>query len=292
MKRGSLLRVIMPENLPLEEPNPAVSFLSGPLHIWGTFINQWYLIENLVRKDLKARYSQSSIGYGWIFLEPLLLSAVYYVLFTMIANRPEENYSLHVIIGVIVWGHFGKTLQATIGCLTGGGNMIKQIYFPREIIAISSVLTQLWISIISLAAVIPVMLYLGVMPNSTIWMLPASLILATMLAMGVGLIFAPINAISNDITHLFRFIIRAGFFLSPVMWTYEMMHIRAPEHWVDLIMLNPMVVPLTFARHGLDGSPLNIELWYVIYSIGFCIVSIFFGLTLFKKWESRVVKYL
>jgi ABC-2 type transport system permease protein len=210
----------------------------------------------------------------------------------MIANRPEENYSLYVIIGVIVWGHFGKTLQATIGCLTSGGNMIKQIYFPREILAFSPVITQLWISTLSLTAVIPVMIWLKVMPSSTVWMVPFSLILATMLAMGIGLIFAPLNAISKDITHLFRFIIRAGFFLSPVMWTYEMMIVRAPGNWVDMIMLNPMVIPLTFARHGLDGAPLDIEVWYVTYSIGFAVVSLFFGLTLFKKWEARVVKYL
>jgi len=276
----------------MKEPNPSVSFLGGVVQIWSTFINRWYLIQNLVRKDLKSRYSQASIGYGWIFLEPLMLSAVYYVLFSMIANRPEENYSLYVIIGVIVWGHFGKTLQATIGCLTSGGNMIKQIYFPREILAFSPVITQLWISTLSLTAVIPVMIWLKVMPSSTVWMVPFSLILATMLAMGIGLIFAPLNAISKDITHLFRFIIRAGFFLSPVMWTYEMMIVRAPGNWVDMIMLNPMVIPLTFARHGLDGAPLDIEVWYVTYSIGFAVVSLFFGLTLFKKWEARVVKYL
>jgi ABC-type polysaccharide/polyol phosphate export permease len=282
----------MSDSWDMKEPNPSVSFLGGVVQIWSTFINRWYLIQNLVRKDLKSRYSQASIGYGWIFLEPLMLSAVYYVLFSMIANRPEENYSLYVIIGVIVWGHFGKTLQATIGCLTSGGNMIKQIYFPREILAFSPVITQLWISTLSLTAVIPVMIWLKVMPSSTVWMVPFSLILATMLAMGIGLIFAPLNAISKDITHLFRFIIRAGFFLSPVMWTYEMMIVRAPGNWVDMIMLNPMVIPLTFARHGLDGAPLDIEVWYVTYSIGFAVVSLFFGLTLFKKWEARVVKYL
>ena len=282
----------MSDSWDMKEPNPSVSFLGGVVQIWSTFINRWYLIQNLVRKDLKSRYSQASIGYGWIFLEPLMLSAVYYVLFSMIANRPEENYSLYVIIGVIVWGHFGKTLQATIGCLTSGGNMIKQIYFPREILAFSPVITQLWISTLSLTAVIPVMIWLKVMPSSTVWMVPFSLILATMLAMGIGLIFAPLNAISKDITHLFRFIIRAGFFLSPVMWTYEMMIVRAPGNWVDMIMLNPMVIPLTFARHGLDGAPLDIEVWYVTYSIGFAVVSLFFVLTLFKKWEARVVKYL
>tara|TARA_Y100000589_G_scaffold116598_1_gene110521 strand:+ start:1894 stop:2742 length:849 start_codon:yes stop_codon:yes gene_type:complete len=276
----------------LAEPNPSRSPFSGPKQFFSTLINRWYLIENLVRRDLKARYSQASIGYGWIFLEPLLLSAVYFVLFTMIANRPEENYALHVIVGVIIWGHFGKTLQATIGCLSGGAKMMKQVYFPREILAITPVLTQLWITIISLTAVVPVMLYLGIIPSYSIWMLGIALMLSTMLAMGIGLIFAPINAISKDVTHLFRFLVRSGFFLSPVMWTYEMMLDRASGFWVDLIMLNPMVIPLTLARYGLDGGALNFELWHLLYCVIFSFTVFFFGLTLFKRWEARVIKYL
>ena len=282
----------MNDNLQLEEPNPTVPFFKGPRLFIGTLFSDWYLIRNMVRRDLKGRYSRASIGFGWIFLEPLLLSAVYFVLFTMIADRPEPNYSLHVIVGVIVWGHFGRSLQAVISCLTEGGNLIKQVYFPREILAISPVLSQLWISIISLTAVIPVMWYLGVMPNSTVWMLPVALILTTILALGVGLIFAPINALSRDISHLFRFIIRAGFFVSPVMWTYEMMIERAPAHWVDLIMLNPMVVPLTYARHGLDGTPLQFEFSHLAYCIGFAVITLFFGMAIFKRLETKVVKHL
>ena len=282
----------MNDNLQLEELNPTVPFFKGPQLFIATIFSDWYLIRNMVRRDLKGRYSRASIGFGWIFLEPLLLSAVYYVLFTMIADRPEPNYSLHVIVGVIVWGHFGRSLQAVISCLTEGGNLIKQVYFPREILAISPVLSQLWISMISLTAVIPVMWYLGVTPNSTIWMLPVALFLTTALALGIGLIFAPINALSRDISHLFRFIIRAGFFVSPVMWTYEMMIERAPAHWVDLIMLNPMVVPLTYARHGLDGTPLQFEFSHLAYCIGFAVITLFFGMSIFKRMESKVVKHL
>jgi len=274
------------------EPNPPVPLLLGPSRFLGTVRKEWYLIRNLVRRDLKSRYSRASIGFGWIFLEPLLLSGVYYILFTMIADRPEPNYALHVIIGVIVWSHFGKSLQATVNCLTSGGNLIKQVYFPREILAVSPVITQLWISMISLTAVIPVMLYLEVMPTGTIWMLPVALILTTIMALGFGLIFAPLNAISQDISHLFRFIVRAGFFVSPVMWTYEMMLERAPANWVDLIMLNPMVVPLTYARHGLDGTELLLENYHLAYSVGFAIGSLILGMAIFKRWEASVVKYL
>jgi len=280
------------KDLELVEPNPAVPILAGPSRFIRTMFNESYLIRNLVRRDLRARYGRAYLGFGWIFLEPLLLSAVYYILFAMIADRPEPNYALHVIIGVIIWGHFGKSLQATIGCLTQGGSLIKQVYFPREILAISPVLTQLLISIISLTAVIPVMWYLGVMPGSSIWMLPVALVLATMLALGIGLIFAPLNAISQDVSHLFRFIVRAGFFISPVMWTYEMMLQRASGGWVDLIMLNPMVVPITYARHGLDGTALSLDLDHVLYSFGFAILSLLIGMAVFKRWEARVVKYL
>ena len=108
----------MNDTLQLEEPNPTVPFFKGPRIFISTLFSDWYLIRNMVRRDLKGRYSRASIGFGWIFLEPLLLSAVYYVLFTMIADRPEPNYSLHVIVGVIVWGHFGRSLQAVISCLT------------------------------------------------------------------------------------------------------------------------------------------------------------------------------
>ena len=280
------------KDLELVEPNPAVPLLAGPKRFIQTLISESYLIRNLVRRDLRARYGRAYLGFGWIFLEPLLLSAVYYILFAMIANRPEPNYALHVIIGVIVWSHFGKSLQATVNSLTLGGSLIKQVYFPREILAVSPVITQLWISIISLTAVVPVMWYLGVMPGSSIWMLPVALVLATLLALGIGLIFAPLNAISQDVSHLFRFIIRAGFFVSPVMWTYEMMLVRAPGKWVDIIMLNPMVVPITYARHGLDGSPLSIGQNHILYSFGFAVLSMLIGMAVFKRWEARVVKYL
>ena len=110
--------------------------------------------------------------------------------------------------------------------------------------------------------------------------------------MGVGLMMAPINAISQDISHLFKFIVRAGFFVSPVMWTYEMMLERASGGWVDLVMLNPMVIPITMVRHGLEGTSIEFEAFHLIYAISFAVLSLLVGSAIFKKCEARVVKYL
>ena len=254
----------------------------------STLYNDWYLIRNLVKKDLRARYKNAVLGYGWTFIEPFLLSAVYYALFTIIAGNPEPRYSMWVLLGVITWGHFSRSLQGTVTCLTRSGGLVKQVYFPREILAFSPVISQLYVALLSLTAVIPVMLYLDVVPSTNIWMLPLGLILTTIIALGVGLMVAPLNAISEDVSHLFKFITRAGFFVSPVMWTYEMMLGRASGYWLDIVMLNPMVVPLTLVRHGIDGSPLVMELNYILYSIGFSFISLFIGMAIFKRCEARL----
>ena len=288
-----IVAICVNEHNPLIEPNPSASIFSGPKRFFSTIYNDAYLIRNLANRDIKSRYSRALIGFGWTFLEPLLLSIVYYALFTIIAGRPEPLYALHVITGVIIWGHFGKSLQASVASLTKGKNLIKQVYFPREILAISPVFAQFWISCTSLLAVIPIMIYLDVKPTiQLLWMVPLGMLLSTILAIGVGMLVAPLNAISQDVQHLFRFIVRAGFFVSPVMWTYEMAAQRASGHWLDLIMLNPMVVPITLVRKGLDGSELIISINQIGYSLGFAFVTLFVGISIFKYFESKVVKYL
>ena len=282
----------MDADLELREQNPEISFFVGPIACLRTMFSDWYLIRNLVKKDLRAKYKRAALGYGWTFLEPFLLAAVYYALFTILAGNPEKLYSMWVLLGVIVWGHFSRSLQGTVACLSRGGGLLKQVYFPREILAVSPVLAQLIVAMLSFTALIPVMIYLNVTPSSSIWMVVAGLILTTMIAMGVGMLFSPLNAISEDVGHLFRFITRAGFFVSPVMWTYEMMLERASGQWFDIVMLNPMVVPLTLVRHGIDGTPLTLELPHILYSVGFAFISLYLGAAVFKRWEAGVVKYL
>ena len=285
-------RIVSGDSL-LVEPNPKVSFFKGPVQFIHTFFDKWYLIKNMVKKNLKAKYKRAYLGFAWTVIEPFLLSAVYYVLFTILAGRPDPKYSLYVIVGVIVWGHFGRSLQATVNSLTNGGNLIKNVYFPREIFAITPVLANLFISLISFFAIIPVMIYLDVTPNHTIWMVPVGLLLTTILALGVGLMMAPINAISEDVSHLFKFIVRAGFFLSPVMWTYEMLLERAGgTSLADWAMLNPMVIPITLVRHGVEGTPVEFETLHLIYAISFTVLSLLLGSAIFKRCEARVVKYL
>ena len=130
--------------------------------------------------------------------------------------------------------------------------------------------------------------------NHTIWMVPVGLILTTILAMGVGLMMAPINAVSQDVSLLFKFIVRAGFFVSPVMWTYEMLIDRAGSDsiYFDIAMLNPVVIPLTCMRHSIEGTVPSFEQIHLIYAIIFPLISYIIGSIVFTKYSRGVVTRL
>ena len=272
----------------LSEINKSKSFWLGPLTIWRNIREHHYLISNFIQRDLRLKYRNSFLGYFWSLLEPLLLSGVYFVLFVIIKGSPEPNYPLWVIVGVIVWGHFSQSLSGTISSLTQNSGLIKQVYFPREMFAITKVGSNLIIATLGLFVAVPFMFYLDISPNEQLLMVPLGLILVSMLGLGVGLLLACLNAVNRDIEHFFRFVTRAGFFLSPVMWTIEMV----PKGIEGYIMVNPMVVPITMVRNGIDGRSLGIESLYVTYSILFCTISLLLGCMVFKYYEARVVKKL
>ncbi len=276
------------EEISLKEKNPVNNFIMGPMTVFENIRKHNYLLSNFISRDLRLKYRNSVLGYFWSLLEPLMLSGVYFILFVIIRGSPEPNYPLWVVIGVITWGHFSNSLNGSITSLTQNSALIKQIYFPREIFAITKVGSSLVIATLGLFVSVPFMYVLEIQPNQNLLMVPIGLIMVSFLSLGVGLLLACLNAVNRDIEHFFRFVTRAGFFLSPVMWTIEMV----PKSMEDYIMANPMVVPITMIRNGIDGRSLGIDYIYVAYSGLFCVLSLLLGCMVFKYYEARVVKKL
>ena len=278
-------------NSRLQERNPALSLFVGPLVILRNLKENTNLLWNFIQRDIRLKYRNSMMGYFWSLLEPLILSGVYYVLFMVIAGKADPRYPLWVIIGVITWTFFSKSMNGGIISLTRNGELIKQVYLPREIFAITNVGSNLIITCLSLLIVIPFMIYLEIEPTAQLYMVPLGLILVSCLGLGIGLLFSCLNTLNRDVEHLFRIVTRAGLFLSPVMWTIDMLP-QSRQTILNYLMLNPMVVPITMIRNGIDGSPLGVELNYVIYSVAFCVSSLLLGAMIFKRYEAETVKYL
>jgi ABC-type polysaccharide/polyol phosphate export permease len=249
-----------------------------------------FLVRNLVRKEIRGRYRNAMLGYAWTVLEPAMLASVYYFLFIMLAGNPDKMYPVWVILGVIVWSCFGKALQATVASLSRNGQTIHLVYFPRIIFPMTAMQGNIIISMMSCLVVIPIILVYNLPITIYLLYVPLSIFMAGFLAIGLGMLVAPLNCVQRDVEHLFRFIVRAGFFLSPVMWTYEMALERGA--FGEMVLYNPMVVPLTMARHGIAGESLGIPLAGILGSLGFGIVMWVLGSYVFNRYEAGAVKHL
>lgn len=275
----------------LVEINPPVGFFSGLLQMGRNVRQHRHLISSFIQRDIRLRYRDSTLGYFWSLFEPLMLSGVYFVLYVIVAGKPDPRYPLWIILGVMTWGFFSKALSDSLVCLTKNEGMIKQVYFPRETFAIISVGSQLIITALSLLVAVPLMIIYGIMPTAHLVLVPLGLILAALLALGVGLGLACANVVSRDVEFFVRFLTRAGMFISPVMWTVEMAPpSRAP--WVKYLLLNPMAVPITMVRNGVQGHGLMIDSVYITYSVAFCVLSFILGSMVFKRFEGSVIKKL
>ena len=262
----------------------------APLTNFVVLFKHRFLVRNLVRKEIRGKYRNALLGYTWTVLEPAMLAAVYYFLFIMLAGNADKMYPVWVIIGVVVWSCFGKALQGTVSSLSRNGQTIHLVYFPRIIFPMTAVQGNIIISMMSCLVVIPIMIIYDLPLTIYLIYLPLSILMAGFLAIGLGMLVAPINCIQRDIEHLFRFIVRAGFFLSPVMWTYEMALERGA--FGEMVLYNPMVVPLTMARHGIAGESIGIPLAGILGSIGFGIAMWILGSYVFHRYEAEAVKHL
>jgi lipopolysaccharide transport system permease protein len=269
------------------ERNPS---WKAPILNISTVFKYRFLVRNLVRREIRGKYRNAMLGYTWTVLEPILLASVYYFLFVMLAGNPDKMYPIWVLLGVIIWGCFGRSLSGSVSSLSRNAQTIHLVYFPRIIFPITSIFGNIVISMMSCLVVIPIMIVYGLPITVHLVLIPLSVFFAGFLGIGLGMLVAPLNCMQRDVEHLFRFIVRAGFFLSPVMWTYEM----ALERGVfgEIVLFNPMVVPLTMARHGIAGESLGLPWIGVFGSLGFGIFMWIIGSYVFNRYEAGAVKHL
>ena len=275
-------------NLHLVGVKPPLIF--APFSGIKQMINHRFLIRNLVSREVRGKYRNAILGYGWTVIEPALLTVVYFFLFFMLVGNPDKLYSVWVLIGIIVWGCFGKSLQASVTSLTRNKNTIHIVYFPRLVFPITSLMSNLLITLMSCIVIFPIIFVFGLPVTGYLILVPAGVFLSGFLALGLGMMLAPLNCIYRDVEHLTRFIVRAGFFVSPVMWTYEMALDRGG--FGELAMLNPMLTPITLARHGLEGKLTTLPQEIIAFSIITGIIFWFIGSYIFQKYEAGAVKYL
>lgn len=152
------------------------------------------MIFSLVKRDLRGRYKGSALGFLWTFLNPLLQLGVYTVVFSLIMRSDIDKYYLHLFVALIPWLFFGTCLSGGASCIWSQQNMVKKIYFPREVIPLSYTISQFVNMLLSFIVIFVVLFISGHGINvKAISYLPLIMIIEFLLAMGITFIVSAVT---------------------------------------------------------------------------------------------------
>lgn len=195
------------------------------------------MIFSLVRRDLKGRYKGSVLGFLWTFINPLLQLGVYTMVFSVIMRNGIKDYYLFLFVALIPWIFFSTSLSGGASCIWAQKEMVKKIYFPREVLPISFVTTQFVNMLLSFLVVFAVLIVCGKGLNLVALLcLPVVMLVEYMLSLGVALIASAITVYLRDVEYILGIITMAWQFLTPVMYSID----QVPENLMSVFNLNPM----------------------------------------------------
>ena len=182
------------------------------------------LFGSLFRRDLRAKYKGSALGLLWSLAHPVMLMLVYLLVFSVmlkIQAADYEHYWLFLLAGLPVWVFFATSLQAASRSLLENANLIRKVRFPRQLVPLSIVATQLVSFVVMLAIVIVLSLVYVPEARDTVWLSIPLGALAVCLVSGVSLAVASLNAIYRDVEHLVSALLLPWFFLTPVLYSLD-----------------------------------------------------------------------
>ena len=167
------------------------------------------MIFSLVKKDLRGRYKGSMLGFMWTFINPLLQLLVFTLVFSIIMRASYEQYYLFLFVALVPWMFFGSSVQDGSTCIMRESNMVKKIYFPREVIPISTV-TSAFINMILTFVVVFIVLLIsgrGINPVALLY-LPVVMIVEYILCLGIALIVSALTVYLRDLQYILGMMIK------------------------------------------------------------------------------------
>jgi lipopolysaccharide transport system permease protein len=198
------------------------------------------LIQSLVVRELKARYRGSVLGFFWSFVNPLMLLSVYTFVFATILptlNKDTTPYPVFMFCGVLPWTWFSSSLLEASSSLISGGNLIKKVLFPAEVLPIVAVLSNLVHFALGLIILVAFMVGFSHYPDPRLLMwFPLVVLVQLVFTLALGLILAALTVHFRDIRELLGNVMTLWFFVTPIIYSYQQDNVRAFKR---LFNLNP-----------------------------------------------------
>ncbi len=210
------------------------------------------LIRNLVVRDLKARYKSSVLGYFWSLLNPLLMILLFYFVFRTLLGSPIVNFHIFLMVALLPWNYFAGGMTEGMTSIIGNANLVKKVYFPREILPLSTLLANLINFLLSLPVLFAVIFITGGSVTSAVLLLPVIVVIESVFLLGMILLLSALAVFFRDVTHIMGVIIQLWFFVTPVFYSLE--SFGRPVFVKLMRWINPMASIIDFYRDILYGG--------------------------------------
>jgi lipopolysaccharide transport system permease protein len=240
-----------------------------------------------IKRDITVSYKQTILGPLWFFIQPLLTTLMFILVFGRIAKISTGGVPpiLFYLGGITVWNYFSECLRLTSDTFVKNAGLFGKVYFPRIITPLSIVSSNLVKFSIQFFLFLGVFLYYyftndQILPNISLLLLPVYIFILAILALGFGLIISAMTTKYRDLTFLIQFSIQLWMYATPVIYPIS----QIPEKFRWVIMANPVSSVVEAFKYGYTGSG-SFYLNGIIYSGIFALLIFFAGVAVFNRTE-------
>ena len=244
------------------------------------------MIFSLVKKDLRGRYKGSVLGFMWTFINPLLQMGVYTLVFSIILRNDIDKYYLFLFVALVPWIFFSASLTGGADSVLASKDMLKKIYFPREVIPISTVTSAFINMILTFVVVFIVLLISGRGINLVALLyLPVVMIVEYILCLGIGLIVSALTVYLRDLQYILGIVVMALQYMTPVMYGADMVeNANVPQILKTIFNLNPMTPIINIYRQILYYKEIP-DLSTLLVAIITGVVFVILGAIIFRRLQ-------
>jgi ABC-2 type transport system permease protein len=194
------------------------------------------LLTQLIARNIKTRYKRSVLGILWTMLNPLLMMMVLTFVFSEVFRFSVKHYAAYALAGISLWNFFAQTTSGAMSELIWGGGLLRRIYIPRSIFALTALGAALINLSFSLLPLLAVMIITDAPIRPAILILPLPILLTAMFALGVALFLSRVAAYFADVLEMYQILLTVWMYFTPIIYPKEIV----PERLKWLLDLNPM----------------------------------------------------
>ena len=257
------------------------------MRIFKELYNYRELLKTNIKKEIRGKYKGSWLGIIWTFLNPLLMLALYAIVFPYILRVNVENYTIFMIVALIPWNFFTTAVQTGTGSVVANGNILKKVYFPREIIPISIITSQLINFLITCIIMFVFIIVSGVGFSYHLLYFPVLILIQYIITLAIIFVLSALTVFAHDIDHFVSIILTLGFYGTPIVYQASML----PAKFQFILKLNPMAQLIEGYRAILyyHKTP---DFYMLGIWAGLSIILLIIGYAVFKKLERNFVEEL